>query len=73
MVLDIDRSEFLVVNRSGAPLWGLLAGGASRDQLARALIERYDLDATEAAADVHRFLTFLADRQMLEDAAPLPP
>ena len=42
VVLDIDRAEFLAVNRSGAPLWNLLAGGASRDQLVRALVERYD-------------------------------
>ena len=66
VVLDVDRAEFLAVNRSGAALWGLLAEGASRDQLVGVLVERYGLATVQAGTDVDEFLTVLADRRLLE-------
>lgn len=66
VVLDIHRAEYLAVNHSGTSLWCLLADGASREQLVQALMERYDLDATQAATDVERFVTALADQHLLD-------
>ncbi len=65
VLLDVERAEFLAVNRTGAALWELLVGGASREQLTDALVERYGVDAVGAASDVDRFLAALAERQLL--------
>lgn len=66
VLLDGERAEFLAVNRTGAALWTLLVGGASRDELAAALVERFEVEAVDAAADVDRFLSALAERQLLQ-------
>ncbi|MEA2972522.1 MAG: hypothetical protein QOG82_980 [Actinomycetota bacterium] len=67
VVLDIDRAEFLAVNRSGAAIWSLLVEGASHNRLVAVMVERYDLDPTQAAADVGDFVAALTERGLLED------
>ncbi|MEA2704444.1 MAG: hypothetical protein QOD63_2389 [Actinomycetota bacterium] len=66
VVLDLDRSEYLAVNHSGAALWTMLADGTTRSQLAGHLVERYGLDVAQAAADVHGFVVTLEDRHLLD-------
>jgi Coenzyme PQQ synthesis protein D (PqqD) len=67
VVLDLDNSDFLAVNRSGACLWGLLADGATHDQLVGVLVERYGVDPARAATDVQEFVESLDDRRLLEN------
>ena len=66
VVLDLARSEYLLVNHSGAQLWGLLADGASVGEMAARLVERYGLGLGEAEADVELFLAALDQRRLLE-------
>lgn len=66
VVLDLERSEYLVVNRCGTTLWNLLAEGASRAEMADEIVERYGLAPARARADVETFLAALAARRLLE-------
>ena len=65
MVLDLERSEYLAVNESGATLWPLLAAGASRSELEAALTAKFELEEDTAAADVTGFLASLDDSGLL--------
>ncbi len=66
IVLDLDRSEYLVVNRAGATLWDLLARGSSPSEMSDRLAERYGVGPGGAASDVEAFLGVLAERRLLE-------
>jgi hypothetical protein len=68
VVLDLDRSEYFVVNASGAELWRLLADGVSVGDLTDCLVTRHGLERVQAQADVGRFLATLEKRGMLEGA-----
>lgn len=66
VALDLERSEYLLVNRTGAVLWQLLVAGASPPEMVDRLVETYRLDETQARADIEAFLAGLAARQLLE-------
>jgi coenzyme PQQ synthesis protein D (PqqD) len=66
VALDLRGSEYLAVNRSGALLWRELTRGATRDQLAALLQERFGLDAAAARSDVEAFIDVLSSRDLLE-------
>jgi hypothetical protein len=66
VALDLERSEYLLVNRTGAVLWQLLAAGASPADLVDRLVETYRLDEALVRADIDAFLAGLASRQLLE-------
>ena len=56
VALEGRRSMYLSANGSGGMLWRMLARGATRDELAAALVAAYGIDAGAAAADTDRFL-----------------
>jgi hypothetical protein len=56
----------VLINASGATLWPSLVEGATREELVQQLVDRYDLAAGDAAADVDAFLDSLASRSLLE-------
>ena len=66
IALDLERAEYLAINRSGAELWPLLAQGASRDDLVRHLQDTFGLDGDQAAADLDAFVESLETRQLIE-------
>ena len=68
VVLDQRDSTYLAVNRSGSVLWPLLAEGATRPELAAALVERFGIEEARAASDVDAFIEFLAGRDFLAPA-----
>ena len=65
VALDVGSSEYIATNRAGAELWRLLDSGASREDLAGALVARFDVDEPTAEADVDRFLDSLRARNLL--------
>lgn len=65
VALELDRWEYLSVNRAATALWGLLADGATPRQLARVLAERWQLDDQQAERDVEAFLRQLASAGLL--------
>ena len=68
LALDMERSTYLRLNRSGTVLWALLADGATRSQLIDALTERFEVEPDEAAADVDAFIAACRERGLLRDA-----
>ena len=66
VALDLQRAEYVHVNRSGAELWRLLAAGTTRAQLVRHLSETYGLSEAQASADVDAFLAGLYAQRLLE-------
>lgn len=65
VILDLDSSSFFSVADSAAIVVGALTAGASREHLIERLTETYDVQASEAAADVDAFLSDLRSRNLL--------
>ncbi|GAA2743243.1 hypothetical protein GCM10009868_16260 [Terrabacter aerolatus] len=65
ILLDLDSSRYLTTNGSGSFLLQRLTSDQDRDDLARALAERYDLDVERARADTDSFLRVLQERRLL--------
>jgi Coenzyme PQQ synthesis protein D (PqqD) len=66
IALDVDAAVYLSVNRTGAALWPALAVGATRDELAGTLADRYSLSHEAAARDVDSFVEHLSGLGLLE-------
>jgi hypothetical protein len=66
VALDLDSSEYLAVNRTGAVIWPLLVDGSTRKDLATHLAGRYGIDQAAAERDVDQFLNTLSERGLLD-------
>lgn len=66
-VLDLRTARYLQLNRSGALLWERLSVGASVDELAEALTQRFGIDRDRAHHDAREFVSTLRDRGFLSD------
>lgn len=66
VALDLESSEYLHVNRTGADLWALLASGTTRDGLRQHLVDKYGLEPDAAAKDVDAFLDALTSKDLLQ-------
>lgn len=64
--LDLNTEEYFSIKGSGVPLWRQMADGASEQELASLLIDRYGLPLDRAAEDVRAFLTSLRARGLIE-------
>ncbi|MEL6543357.1 MAG: PqqD family protein [Myxococcota bacterium] len=51
VVLDLGQRQYLHLNGSGALLWSVLENGASLEELAEALRERYGIEQSVAHQD----------------------
>jgi hypothetical protein len=67
VALDLESSEYIAVNRTGAAIWPLLAEGARRDALAARLVVEYGIDEDSAARDVDAFVKTLSERDLLAE------
>ncbi len=67
LALDVETSEYLSINWSGAVLWDALAAGCSRTELVGLLAERGGIEHARAAQDVEAFLTQLRDRGLIAE------
>lgn len=67
VVLDLRDERYLFLNHSGAVVWQRLAGGASRDELIAALVDRYQIEANRAERDLDLLLDQLASASMLTE------
>jgi Coenzyme PQQ synthesis protein D (PqqD) len=68
VLLDLRTSTYLSLNASGSILWQRLAHGATESDLREELLQRFQLDADQAAADVTAFLNALRTRDLLAEA-----
>jgi Coenzyme PQQ synthesis protein D (PqqD) len=66
LVLDLEASDYLVINRTGAAVWPALVAGTTREELIELLTSTFDVDAESAAANLDEFLSTLRERSLLE-------
>lgn len=69
LVLDVPRSRYLRLNRSGSVLWQALTTPRTTADLVDVLVRTYDLDDQRARADVAAFLSALSERGLLQEVA----
>ena len=65
VLLALDSSMYLGVNRTGTALWPLMVEGTTRGELVDRLASRYDIDARRAAMDVDAFVAACRDQRLL--------
>jgi hypothetical protein len=65
VVLDLRRSTYLAVNRTGALLWRRLVEGATRAELVEKLMDEFGLEPKAARADLDSFLAELREQELL--------
>lgn len=66
VALEAETSTYLSANSSGALIWRSLVRGATREQLAEQLVQRYGITPEVAGADVDAFIADLSARGLLE-------
>jgi len=67
IAVDLPRSTYIGANPSGTLLWTRLAEGATRVELAQALVDAYGIEVERAQGDVDAFLRDLSARSLLEE------
>jgi hypothetical protein len=65
VAVDVGASTYLAANASGTVLWRLLAEGATGEQLAEALVDRFGIELERARDDADAFVGALAERGLL--------
>ncbi len=70
IALDMTRSEYVGLNRSGAPLWRALSAGATRTELVGLLRAEFGLDVPTAERDIDTFIDQLRTQQLLVETGP---
>jgi hypothetical protein len=66
IALDLRRSLYLGINRTGTALWPALVEGASRDELVERLGAECEISRETAESEVDDFLSELATHDLLE-------
>jgi hypothetical protein len=66
ILLDLDSSKYLGLNRAGTVLWPAIVHGASRDELVARLMAEFDLESDRAERDVDAFIAACRERRLLE-------
>ena len=65
VILDSRQANYLAINGAGARLWPALVEGATLEQLARLLVEAYEIDPVSATADANRFVAALSEQGLM--------
>ncbi|MGO8760052.1 MAG: PqqD family protein [Terracidiphilus sp.] len=62
----LNLNGIVVLNAAGACLWGMLARDCSPDELAIALVERFDVALERARSDTRTFLDEMTQLGVIE-------
>lgn len=65
VAVDLGLGRYVGINESGAQLWPMLQTGATTDALIARLIEIYGIDEDAARRDVHSWLKWLSQHELL--------
>jgi hypothetical protein len=66
ILLDLESSKYLGLNRSGTVLWSAIVHGSSRQELIDRLATEFDIAPERAATDVDAFIASCRERNLLE-------
>ncbi len=67
VVLDVEQSVYLKLNRSARVLWEQLDDPCDVEDLQRALVQEYGIDPASARRDIQAFLAEMRRRGLLEE------
>ena len=67
VLLGIDSSMYMGLNRTGTELWPMMVEGTTHRALTRLLVERFGIDEQRASDDVAAFVDSCRTRRLLED------
>lgn len=67
VILDIERTTYLGVNRTGSAIWLALSSGATREDLVSLVMERFRVDRERATQDVTAFVDDLLAQGLVEE------
>jgi len=70
VLLDLEDGSFFVARGTGPRVWDLVAGGASVEEIVRAVADRYGKAPEEVRADVEAFVSELVERGFLIEVKP---
>ena len=65
VLIDLQTNGIFELNRTGYRVWELLLDGLSADEIAARVNSEFDVDAAQAASDVHALLTRLRDERLV--------
>jgi hypothetical protein len=65
VLLDLEKGSFFVARGTGPRVWDLVAGGASVEEIIRAVADRYGRAPEGVRADVEAFVSDLVERGFL--------
>jgi hypothetical protein len=65
VVLDVRRSHYFSINRTGHTLWSALAVGTTWEELVDRLVEVHGAERERAVADAHAFVDALDARGLI--------
>lgn len=66
VILDLESSQYLSLNASGAQLWKLIEQPTTVADLIRALVSEYEIEDEEAERDVFEFLESCRASKLLQ-------
>lgn len=66
VMLHLESSMYLGLNRTGSSLWPLIAEGTTVQALVDRLVQDYDVSAEQASSDVDAFLATCRGHDLLQ-------
>jgi len=66
VLIDLQSGNYFGMNETGTLLWAKIKTGATRDELAEILREKFGLNDKEAKSDVKEFLSALKRDSLIE-------
>jgi hypothetical protein len=65
VLIHLKTDRLFVLNRTGARIWELLAGGHAVTEIERRLLDEFDATRDEVAADIGSLLASLQSEQLI--------
>jgi len=65
ILINFDSGNYYSVNKTGVDVWHLLGHGASVDEIAEWVAQRYDCDSTATRDAIVRFVTELQQEDLI--------
>ncbi|MFN2252916.1 MAG: PqqD family protein [Candidatus Promineifilaceae bacterium] len=65
VALNLKTGQYYALNEVGARVWALLHEADSLEDVTAAIVAEYDVDAQQAAQDLHRLLHDLLDSGLI--------
>jgi hypothetical protein len=65
VLIQLKTDRIFVLNRTGARLWELLAGGHELAEIQRQMVQEFDVGENQLAAETTAFLSLLAAEHLV--------